>query len=61
VRPKAGTGVFGSIDGVPSFLQAEVLKPFITEELLQSTTPKRLRSGAEQVIATLRDADPTVP
>ncbi len=47
-RPKAGTGVLGAVDGLPSFLQAEVLKPFITEELMQSTTPIvfRLRNGA---------------
>jgi hypothetical protein len=28
-----------TVDGLPSFLQAEALKPFITEELMQSTTP----------------------
>jgi len=46
-RPKAGTGVM-AVDGLPSFLQAEVLKPFITEELMQSTTPIvfKLRNGA---------------
>lgn len=37
--PKGGTGVFSTVDGVPFFLQAEVFKPFITEELLMSTTP----------------------
>jgi hypothetical protein len=37
--PKAGTGVFATVDGVPFFLQANVLKPFITEELIMSTTP----------------------
>ncbi|MEO8910465.1 MAG: P63C domain-containing protein [Gemmatimonadaceae bacterium] len=37
--PKAGTGVFSTVDGTPFFLQAEVLKPFISEELLMSTTP----------------------
>jgi hypothetical protein len=37
--PKAGTGVLATVDGVPFFLQAEALKPFITDELLMSTTP----------------------
>jgi hypothetical protein len=46
-RPKAGTGVHAVVDGLPSFLQAEVLKLFISEELMQSTTPIvfKLRSG----------------
>ena len=38
-RPSAGTGILSTIDGLPSFLQADVLKPFITEELKASTTP----------------------
>jgi hypothetical protein len=38
-RPRAGTGILSTIDGLPSFLQADVLKPFITEELRASTTP----------------------
>jgi hypothetical protein len=37
--PKAGTGVLTTVDGIPFFLQAEVLKPFITPDLLMSTTP----------------------
>lgn len=37
--PKAGTGVLSTVDELPFFLQAEVLKPFITEELRQSTKP----------------------
>lgn len=37
--PKAGTGVLATVDGIPFFLQADVLKPFITEDLLSSTTP----------------------
>jgi hypothetical protein len=37
-KPKAGTGVY-TVDGLPSFLQADVLKSFITDELMQSTTP----------------------
>jgi len=45
--PKAGTGGFSSVDGLPFFLQAEVLKPFISEELRLLTTPIifRLKSG----------------
>jgi hypothetical protein len=37
-RPKAGTGI-KTVDGLPSFLAAENLKDFITDELRQSTTP----------------------
>lgn len=37
--PKAGTGILSTVDGLPFFLQAEVLKPFISEELAASTTP----------------------
>lgn len=37
--PKGGTGVLSTVDQVPFFLQAEALKPFISEELLMSTTP----------------------
>jgi hypothetical protein len=37
--PKAGTGGLSTVDGLPFFLQAEVLKPFITDELRLSTTP----------------------
>lgn len=37
--PKAGTGVLSTVDGVPFFLQAEALKPFISEDLLMSTSP----------------------
>ncbi len=49
--PKAGTGGFSTVDDLPFFLQAEVLKPFISEELMQSTTPIlfRLKSGARTV------------
>lgn len=36
-RPKAGTGIL--LDGMPSFLAAENLNPFITDELRESTTP----------------------
>jgi len=37
--PKAGTGVLSTVDDLPFFLQAEVLRPFITEELRASTKP----------------------
>jgi hypothetical protein len=37
--PKAGTGGLTTVDGLPFFLSAEVLKPFITDELKLSTTP----------------------
>lgn len=37
--PKAGTGGLSTVDGLPFFLQAEVLKPFITDDLRLSTTP----------------------
>jgi len=37
--PKGGTGVLTTVDGVPFFLQADLLSPFISEELLASTTP----------------------
>jgi hypothetical protein len=49
--PKAGTGGFTTVDDLPFFLQAEVLKPFISEELMQSTTPIlfRLKHGVRSV------------
>lgn len=49
--PKAGTGVLSTVDGIPFFLQAEVLKPFISNELLMSTTPVfyRTMSGGRGV------------
>ncbi len=37
--PKAGTGVLATVDGIPFFLQANVLKSFISDELVMSTTP----------------------
>lgn len=37
--PKAGTGVYSTVDGLPFFLQADVLKPFISDSLRMSTTP----------------------
>lgn len=37
--PKAGTGVLSTVDELPFFLQAEALKPFITDDLRESTKP----------------------
>jgi hypothetical protein len=50
-NPTAGTGGSGTLDGPPSFLAAEVLKPFISEELLVSTTPIlfRMKNGSRTV------------
>lgn len=42
--PKAGTGVLSTVDSLPFFLQANVLKPFIDEELEASTRPIFYRS-----------------
>jgi len=49
--PKAGTGGLATVDGLPFFLQAEQLKPFISEELRLSTTPIffRLKDGQRAV------------
>jgi hypothetical protein len=49
--PKAGTGVLSTVDGLPSFLQAEALQPFISDDLLQSTSPifYRTKSGGKGV------------
>jgi hypothetical protein len=49
--PKAGTGGVSTVDGIPFFLQAEQLKPFISDELMLSTTPIffRLKSGQRAV------------
>jgi len=38
-KAKAGTGSLSLVDGLPPFLVAENLKPFISKELTQSTTP----------------------
>jgi hypothetical protein len=49
--PKAGTGGSVNVDGLPFFLSADILKPFITEELRLSTTPIffRLKGGQRAV------------
>lgn len=45
--PKAGTGGLTTVDGLPFFLQAELLKPFVSSELEVSTKPVvfRMKSG----------------
>lgn len=49
--PKAGTGVLSTVDELPFFLQADALKPFISDDLIQSTTPifYRTKSGGKGV------------
>jgi hypothetical protein len=37
--PKGGMSILTTADGLPSFLQAEALKPFISDELREATTP----------------------
>lgn len=46
-----GTGGFSNVDGLPFFLSAEILNPFISDELRLSTTPIffRLKSGQRAV------------
>jgi len=43
--PKAGTGVLATVDGLPFFLQAEALRPFISDDLKMSTTPVFYRTS----------------
>lgn len=45
--PKAGTGVFATVDDKPFFLQAETLSPFIDNELIKSTTPVFYRTMSD--------------
>jgi len=49
--PKAGTGVLSTVDNLPFFLQSEALKPFIDNELKESTTPifYKTKSGGKSV------------
>jgi len=42
-KAKAGTGSEKLVDGLPPFLAADYLKPFISEELRQSTAPVLFR------------------
>jgi P63C domain. len=37
--PKGGTGVLATADSLPFFLQADTLKNFVSEELMEATTP----------------------
>jgi hypothetical protein len=39
-KAKAGTGSTQLVDGLPPFLAASNLRPFISDELRQSTTPE---------------------
>lgn len=50
-KPKAGTGAMTTVDGLPSFLQADALKAFISDDLRESTTPIffRTKSGRRAV------------
>lgn len=49
--PKAGTGIFSTVDGLPFFLQAEALNPYVSEDLRMSTTPIffKTKTGAKAV------------
>ncbi len=49
--PKAGTGVLSTVDELPFFLQAQALKPFITNDLYVSTKPVlyRTKSGGKGI------------
>jgi len=49
--PKGGTGVLSTVDGLPFFLQAEALKPFISKALVASTTPVFFRDLANKKAA----------
>lgn len=42
--PKGGTGIIGSVSGLPSFLAAENLQPFISDELRQAAVPLTFRT-----------------
>lgn len=46
--PKAGTGALSTVDGIPFFLQADILRPFISENLLVSTTPIFFRDKSKR-------------
>lgn len=49
--PRAGTGVWSTVDGLPFFLQAEALKTYISDDLRMSTTPIffRTKTGGRAV------------
>ena len=44
-KAKAGTGSLRLVDGLPPFLVADNLKPFVSDELKQSTTPIVFRTS----------------
>jgi len=50
-NPKAGKGGLSTVDGLPFFLQADQLQPFIPEELIESATPIlfRMKSGRRAI------------
>lgn len=49
--PRGGTGVLSTVDQLPVFLQATVLKPFINNDLVMSTKPVfyKTKSGGKGV------------
>jgi|SRR5271166_1413791 len=49
--PKAGTGVLSTVDELPFFLQSDALRPFISNELAESTKPLfyRTKTGGKGV------------
>jgi len=49
--PKAGTGALSAVDELPFFLQANVLKPFISDDLATSTGPifYKMKKGGKGV------------
>jgi hypothetical protein len=48
--PKSGTGVLSTVDELPFFLQAKVLRPFISEELVASTKPIFYLAGETRTV-----------
>lgn len=48
--PKSGTGVLTTVDDLPFFLQAEVLKPFISAELRESTKAIFYDGGSSRMV-----------
>jgi hypothetical protein len=48
--PKSGTGVLSTVDDLPFFLQAKVLRPFISNELIASTKPIFYLAGETRTV-----------
>ena len=48
--PKSGTGVLSTVDELPFFLRAKVLRPFISEELLLATKPIFYLAGETRTV-----------